>query len=493
LADKASFRPPKLGAGMIYTPAIRTFLERRIEKFGVLEIEPQTMWLADNAIDGPFREYRAFIEAISALPVPKLVHSVGMPLGGTRRVNPDQLALIRATADRLDSPWVSEHLSVAGTPHRSAGFLLPPLQTPEGVETAAKNIRAFAQGVGRPVAIETGVSYIRRKPFEMADGAFVAAVAEAADCGILLDLHNVYCNERNGRTTLDAFVDALPLDRVWEVHLAGGNEAEGFWLDAHCGPMPPDLAARAREIIRTLPNLGAINFEIYETFLEGMAESTLDAILDELQDIWGEAGHASGDANPGRDAEHNSPIQSEGLPVQIEARPNPGGWETAMTRAVWQAKPEHHPFPEDAAAIRLYARLARSFRGSMILRVLGRALRYLILREADRGDDVLTRYFDDVPPQLYAHLEAKAFRDWVVRAGISDPLLDALMDYDIVMVDMPADPRPREVTFPGDPRPVFEALAESRLPEIPEPPVWEIEILPDQGQEPAFRGLEAGS
>ena len=67
------------------------------------------------------------------------------------------------------------------------------------------------------------------------------------------------------------------------------------------------------------------------------------------------------------------------------------------------------------------------------------------------------------------------------------------MDYDIVMVDMPADPRPREVRFPGDPRPVFEALAEARLPEIPEPPVWEMEILPDQGQEPAFRGIEAGS
>ena len=64
-----------------------------------------------------------------------------------------------------------------------------------------------------------------------------------------------------------------------------------------------------------------------------------------------------------------------------------------MTRAVWQGKPEHHPFPEDAAAMRLYARLARSFRGSMMLRVLSRALRYLILREADRGEGVLAAIF----------------------------------------------------------------------------------------------------
>ena len=57
------------------------------------------------------------------------------------------MALIRDTARRLDSPWVSEHLSVAGTPHRQAGFLLPPLQTEAGVETAAANIAAFKAGI----------------------------------------------------------------------------------------------------------------------------------------------------------------------------------------------------------------------------------------------------------------------------------------------------------------------------------------------------------
>ncbi|WP_193368308.1 DUF692 domain-containing protein [Pelagibius marinus] len=471
---------------MIYTPALRSFLQPRIDRLGVLEVEPQTMWLAEDAIDGPFRENFDFIEAIAALPVAKLVHSVGAPLGGTRRPNPDQIALIRATADRLDSPWVSEHLSVAGTPHRSAGFLLPPLQTPEGVETAAKNIRIFAEGIGRPVAIETGVSYVGRKPFEMADGEFVAAVAETADCGILLDLHNVYCNERNGRTTLDTYVEALPLDRVWEIHLAGGNEAEGVWLDAHCGQMPPDLAVRARDIIRALPNLGAVNYEIYETFLADMPESTLEAILDELEDLWGEAGRAS-TASSGEAERRPSP------PPDIAERPSPSAWEEGMTQAVWQGTPDCHPFPDDTAAIRLYARLARSFRGSMMLRVLSRSLRYLILREADRGDAILERYFKAVSPKLYAHLEAKAFRDWVTQAGEADPLLEALMDYDIVMVEMLADPRPREVRFPGDPRPVFEALAASQLPKFPEPPAWEIEILPDQGQTSAFRGIDSGS
>jgi uncharacterized protein len=67
----------------------------------------------------------------------------------------------------------------------------------------------------------------------MPDGVFVGAVAESADCGILLDLHNVFANGVNGRQPVEDFLAQLPLDRVWEIHLAGGFDMEGLWLDAH--------------------------------------------------------------------------------------------------------------------------------------------------------------------------------------------------------------------------------------------------------------------
>jgi uncharacterized protein len=199
----AAFAAPKLGVGMIFAPALRPWLARRPSALDVLELEPQTLWLADDPFDGPFRPFQAGIDWLAALPQRKLVHSVSLPLGGTRSPDPAQARLIRAAADRLDSPWVSEHLSVGGTPHRAAGFFLPPLQTEATVAIAAANIRAFADLVGRPVAVETGVAYLARQPGEMEDGAWLAAVVEAADCGILLDLHNLYCNARNGRIDLD--------------------------------------------------------------------------------------------------------------------------------------------------------------------------------------------------------------------------------------------------------------------------------------------------
>jgi hypothetical protein len=140
--------------------------------------------------------------------------------------------------------------------------------------------------LGVPLAVETGVNYLRPRPDEMPDGEFMAAVAEQADCGILLDLHNVYANQYNGRQTVAQFLSQLPLDRVWEIHLAGGFEMEGFWLDAHSGAIPEPLLQISREVIPQLPNLKAVIFEIFASFLPHVG---LDAVRQEviqLRDLW---------------------------------------------------------------------------------------------------------------------------------------------------------------------------------------------------------------
>lgn len=467
---------------MIFSTALRPFLQRRPNALDLLEIEPQTLWLADHAFEGPFFEFTPGIEAFASLPGYKLVHSVGVPLGGTRLPNSAQLTLLAETATRLDSPWVSEHLSVAGTPHRAAGFLLPPLQTDKGVEIAARNIRAFAHSVDRPVAVETGVAYFKRKPFEMSDGTFVARVAEEANCGILLDLHNIYCNERNGRITLDAFLADLPLDRIWEVHLAGGNEIEGYWLDSHSGPMPRDLAAKSLEIVKSLPNLGAINFEIYDTFLERIDIDTFDRIVDDLRAIWTEVGRSVSDAPPMK-----SP------PLTADPALTPDSWEKTLTEAVWKADPKIHPWQDDAGPLKLYSWLARSFRGSMLTRALPRAMRYLLLRDGDGVEALLADYYGDEDPKLYTPLEAQAFRDWLLTGGETDQLLISLLDYDIAFMKLVREGQAQVVVFPGNPGPVFEALSDARLPNMPPPPAWEIELLPDSFTVEDFAGSDSVS
>lgn len=85
----------------------------------------------------------------------------------------------------------------------------------------------------------------------------------ARHCGILLDLHNIYCNALNGRQSVEQFLSALPLERVWELHVAGGFEVDGYWLDAHSGAIPPPLHAICAYVVPSLPQLKAIVFELF--------------------------------------------------------------------------------------------------------------------------------------------------------------------------------------------------------------------------------------
>src|SRR5256885_11597200 len=120
----------------------------------------------------------------------------------------------------------------------------------------------------------------------MSDGAFVAAVADGADCGILLDLHNLWANERNGRQPVRDFLDEIPLDRVWEVHVAGGFEYAGYWLDAHSGVMPEALLELAAEVVPKLPNMHAIIFGMVPQALARTDVAVLRRQVETLRAIW---------------------------------------------------------------------------------------------------------------------------------------------------------------------------------------------------------------
>jgi len=165
--------------------------------------------------------------------------------------------------------------------------MLPPRHSPAGVVLAAANIAQYRAGLRNiPLAIETPVSYLPPLPGELPDGEFVAAVAEAADCGILLDLHNVLCNARNGRQSVAAFLDAVPLDRVWEIHLAGGESEAGFWLDSHSGLAEGELVEIAAALIPRLPRLRAMIFEIMPERVPEVGLAGIARQLGTLRDLW---------------------------------------------------------------------------------------------------------------------------------------------------------------------------------------------------------------
>lgn len=465
---------PELGVGLIYSSALEPLLAEAPDLIDVLEIEPQTLWAEQKDSAVPYVVPLELDDHLASLPGRKLVHSVGTPVGGSIQSYEAQIPLLRETVEKLQAPWASEHLSFNLTDDFFTGFFLPPRQTEEGVLVYAEAVRKLRAGLGVPLAIETGVNYLRPRTDEIPDGAFMAAVAEEADCGILLDLHNLYTNQRNGRQPIDAFLADLPLERVWEVHLAGGFEVEGFWLDSHSGAVPQPLLAICQEVIPHLPNLKAIIFEIFASFLPQVGLDTVRAELEKLRGLWALRGsqRASYDPRNGRPATSSAP-----------SAVSPHEWEAALGKLVI-GRPPATALEADLAAdpgVPLVQSLIKEFRGSMVVQVYRLTCRLLMLAlTPDVFRAILEDFWSQTPPQQFAASEAEAFGDYLVAKNLRLPQLQNILAFERATVRTLTDGKPRLVHFNVDPLPMLRALSEGRLLAEPGPEGdYEVEITPD--------------
>jgi len=397
---------PLGGVGTIWWPEIdELFTERGL--IDVAEIEPTTFWR--RSAGGGYCWPREVVARLASLPQEKLLHGTGFPVGDAMVAAADYGAAMTEWVAALSAPWTSEHLSVQEDDEGgSLGFLMPPPQTDVWVERAAAHVAQRQMLLGRPFAFETGVNYFRPQKNEMRDGAFFAEVARRADCGVLLDLHNIWANARNGRQSVDALLADLPLERVWELHVAGGLSHNGYWLDAHHGATPEAVLAIARELAPHLPNLGAIIYEINPPTLAEFGLRALRAELERLRLVWElrssrcwiapRAGGSSPDLAVVRDVAYTQELV-RGL--------------VAARRGVRTG--ERDP------AFALYAELIRAGRLGVLTELLPDAVTTLLkTKGVEQAENLLDAYLDAVRPRLFGVEEASAFADWLQR---EDPAL----------------------------------------------------------------------
>jgi len=391
------------------------------------------------------------------------VHSVGAPVGGCVPPEQSQLGLLREVVTQLEAPWISEHLSFNSTGQFRTGFLLPPRQTWEGVDRAVSDIRHLQRSMTVPVSVETGVNYLQPRVDELADGDFVGAVVTEADCGLLLDLHNLFTNERNGRQPIESFMAAIPLDRVWEVHLAGGFELDGYWLDAHSGAVPDRLLAQAGDLIAEMPNLKAIVFEIFPAFVPQVGTEVIAAQLQRLHELWTSRVRRSSDGP--RMTRANLRVRRP-----TETHVTPEAWEQALGSLVVGRAPDDALARELALdpGIELLRKLVCEFRASMTVSVLRLTSRLLMLALGQEVfQTVLRDYWAKVTPQLFAGSEAEAFGRYLEELGMNVPQLSEVLAFERAALATQLDQRSRVVSFDFDPTPMLLALAEGRLPDTP--------------------------
>jgi uncharacterized protein len=371
------------------------------------------------------------------------------------------------------SPWVSDHLSFNQTPEFATGFFLPPRQTLAGVETACSAIRDLQEALGLPILVEVGANYLHPRADELADGEFIARVIEQADCGLLLDMHNIFANSLNGRQPIDDFLESVPLERVWEIHLAGGMELDGFYLDAHSGAIPDALYAVTERLVPRLPNLCAMIFEIFPSFIPLVGLDLVREQLERMHLLW----------QLRRPQVEVFPRRVSFDPVWVNPAP-PEAWERALGALVIGRPATQEPLAQQLAndpGVRLVEGLVHEFRASMIVGVLRLTSRLLMLSLGPEGfRTLLQSHWAVSAPQLYAGLEAEKFAAHLVNLSLGVPHLYSLLSFECAVMAVLTDGETRIVTFDFEPLPMLRALAEGRLPS--EPAIlghYEIELTPD--------------
>lgn len=433
----------------------------------VAEVEPQTLWTKGTAPGDLPRSSLGELRGLATLPQRKLTHGVGFPIGGTFCDQDRHVDEFRRWTEQLASPWTSEHLSILDVPGacgwQSCGYLMPPLQTDQQVALAAANIARRAAALARPFAFETGVNYFAPRPNEMTDGDFFAAIAEEADSGILLDLNNLWVNAKNGRSEIDDVLAKLPLARVWEVHLAGVEFAQGYWLDAHSGAIDPELAVIAADVVADLPNLGAIVFEIAPDRVSDFGAKAFLRQMESLHRLWDTA----------RPAAAASTAVTARVPTERPGGLTPQAWERLI--AVRMLPAGHRPVAareasqlsaSDERSFELYARLAASFRHGAIADLLANSIRLLLIAMGE-GElrDLLDGYTAITPPAVFPTDEALGFRRFVDAYAASVPGLTDVLLFEAAAIEAAADGRTVRVTLARDLGVLLDDIALGRLPE----------------------------
>ncbi|MCG6860960.1 MAG: DUF692 domain-containing protein [Chromatiaceae bacterium] len=164
---------------------------------------------------------------------PLALHGVSLNIGSSDPLDRSYLSQLKALANRVEPSWMSDHLCWTGLDGINAHDLLPLPYTEEAVQHVAERVMRVQDWLGRRILLENVSSYLGYRDSRMTEWEFIASVAEAADCLILLDINNIYVSAINHGLDPEAYLDGVPGERVQQFHLAGHSDYGSHIIDTH--------------------------------------------------------------------------------------------------------------------------------------------------------------------------------------------------------------------------------------------------------------------
>jgi uncharacterized protein (UPF0276 family) len=284
---------PKLGVGLAYQAPLRPLFEAADAPFDFVEAVPDIFWTDRGPDTRPrYLEDADGMRLVRALrrKHPLIPHSIGLSIGSADRFDRGHVAQLRRWWRRLRFPWHSDHLAYHLADHggvrANAGITLPLARDRESLDLLLPRIAHVQRSVPAPFLLENNVYYFDIPDAEMDEASFLNTLCRESGCGLLLDLHNLYTNCRNHGSDPMAFLAALDLDHVGELHVAGGMEFEGFYLDAHSDVVPDEVW---RLLAWTLPrccSVGGVTFELFGSWVDDVGLDGVREQLLKLRALW---------------------------------------------------------------------------------------------------------------------------------------------------------------------------------------------------------------
>jgi uncharacterized protein (UPF0276 family) len=254
-----------LGVGLGFREQFRAdvFLQR--EKIDFLEIT------ADHYFDvqpQKFEELKLLADHFPLVP-----HSLDLSLGSAEGIDEKYLEQLADLIELIDPPWFSDHICFTKSGGVKIGHLAPVPYTREALKVFISNITGVKKRIETPLILEN-ISYLMRFPSSnMSEAEFITRILEETDCGLLLDITNLYINSQNFNFDWREFLDEIPLERVVQLHFVGSRRSGKRLIDAHADRTEAEIWEVFREVNNRCNIKGAIlerdeNFPPFSEILE---------------------------------------------------------------------------------------------------------------------------------------------------------------------------------------------------------------------------------
>lgn len=187
-----------------------------------------------------------------------VMHGVSMSIGSADPLDLRYLRGLRALADRVSAPWVSDHLCWTGVGGHNSHDLLPLALNERTLVHVADRVRQVSDVLERPLLLENPSTYVQLAESTLTEPEFLRLLVEETGCGVLLDVNNVYVSATNHGFDPRSYVDAIPAEAIGQVHLAGFVDRGSHLFDTHSTPVAAEVWALYERLCRRVGTVSTL-------------------------------------------------------------------------------------------------------------------------------------------------------------------------------------------------------------------------------------------